>query len=63
MAVVFRGGLSPNTGANAGHVHAEAGRQSARGSGTQMGCGKLDQVEIKPLPTLRIALGISLYSG
>lgn len=29
--------------------------------GTYLGCGKLDQVELKPLPTLRIPLGISLY--
>lgn len=24
-----------------------------------MGCGKLNRVELKPLPTLRVALGIS----
>lgn len=28
--------------------------------GTPGLCGKLDQVELKPLPTLRILLGISL---
>ena len=35
--------------------------ESARGWGTRTGHGKLDQVELKPLPTLRIALGIALF--